>query len=501
MTPDLLLGIDSGTSLVKAALFDFAGREVGAESAAIVQSSPHPAWAETDIAAAWNRAAGTVRRLLRRIDANRIAAVGVTGCMVGAWLIDRHGQPVRDAILWNDGRTQPLIDQWVEADPAFMSRIFASSGSAMQQGCTLPVLRWLAQHEPDTLARTRWVLGCKDWIRYRLTGTVAADETEASVAPGDASARGRSAHMLRLLDAQMWAERLPPVRGSTDIAGTVTEAASAETGLPVGTPVAIGAGDVPSSAIGAGVVRAGRACTVLGTTCLNGIAVGAPVFEPPDTGLLFCLPGALWLRTMVNVAGTTNLDWALARFGVSGFAEAERLAASVPPGASGALYLPYLSAVGVISPFVEPAARAEFFGLTDRHETAHLLRAVYEGIACSIRDCYAALPVPVTEIRLTGGGSQSRFLSQMIADVMGIRVVVPHGTQFGARGAALLAGVAIGVFADVAATGTCAVSAYVHEPDMTAHRVYDDVFSTYCELRRALLPIWQAAARRPEARA
>ena len=496
MTPDLLLGIDSGTSLVKAALFDLAGHEIAAESAAIEQSSPRADWAETGMDAAWHRAAATVRRLLSEIDPGRIACVGVTGCMVGAWLIDAHGQPVRDAILWNDGRTQPLIDRLSEAHPGLMSRIFASSGSVMQQGCTLPVLRWLADHEPDTLARTRWVLGCKDWLRYRLTGVVAGDETEASVAPGDAVGRCRSNDMLRLLGADAWADRLPAAQACASVGGLVTAEAAAATGLLAGTPVAVGAGDVPSSAVGAGVVVAGRACTVLGTTCLNGVAVAAPVFEPRDAGLLFCLPGGMWLRTMVNVAGTTNLDWALARLLVGGFAEAERLAAGVAPGAEGVIYLPYLASVGVISPFVEPAARADFFGLTDRHETAHLLRAVYEGIACSIRDCYAALPVAVSEIRLTGGGSQSRFLAQMIADVSGLRVVVPEGAQFGAKGAALLAGVAVGLFTDVAATQACVRAARVHEPNQAAHRRYGAVFAGYRELRRALLPVWQSAARR-----
>ncbi len=486
--------------MVKAALFDHDGRQVAAALTPVATHSPHPGWHETGMEAAWLRVVASVREVLAIAGpaaSRRIAAVGVTGCMVGAWLIDAHGAPVRDAILWNDARAQALIDRATAADPGFMATIFRSSGSVMQQGCTLPVLRWLAEHEPAAIARTRWVLGCKDWIRFRLTGAIDADETEASVAPGSAVGRGRSAPMLHHLGVAQLADRLPAPRRSTALAGEVTPSAAGQTGLREGTPVAIGAGDVPASAIGAGAVSPGMACTVLGTTCLNCVVLAEPEFTPPDTGLLFCLPDSLWLRAMVNVAGTSNLDWVLARLlpnaAETRFADAEAMAAGVAPGADGVIYLPYLSSVGVIAPFVEPAARGEFFGLSDRHDTAHLLRAVYEGLAYAIRDCYAALPCRPREIRLSGGGGRSRFLCQLIADICDVHVVVPEGAEFGAKGAALLAGVAVGWYPGVAATAARTRPAQGFAPAPSRH--YESTFATYAALRRALLPVWQQAAR------
>lgn len=456
----------------------------------------------------WSIVAATIRTLLRTngISAQRIAAVGLTGNMVGAWLIDGRGQPVRNAILWNDGRTQPLIKRLGVQHPNLMARIFQTSGSVMQQGCTLPVLRWLAENEPETLSQARCVLCCKDWIAYQLTGSLQIDPTEASVMPGDARTRGYSEEMIALFELDRFRHLLPRVIASEQLAGVVQEAAATLTGLRPGTPVAVGAGDVPASAIGLGAVEPGIACTLLGTNILNCLVVDRPIFEPAEVGLLFCMPGMRWLRAMVNVAGTTALDWFIAQF-----CAAERDAAATPAalyemlealaqrsgvGANGVLFLPYLSALGITTPFWEPAARAEFFGLTDHHTRGDLLRAVYEGIALSIRDGYAVQPETVTEIRLSGGGAKSAFWSQMIADCTGKTVVTPQGAEFGAKGAALLAGVAIGWYKtiDDAVRATRGVERRFAPEPVNAAR-YDQLYRVYTMLQHDLRPAWRAAVR------
>lgn len=507
--PDLLLGLDAGTSVVKVALFDRAGQELGVIRQPTPTFSPQPLWSETDMAATWSLAAGAIRSLLAAsgTDPARIAAVGLTGNMVGAWLVDNDGNPLRNAILWNDGRTQPLIDRLSEEHPGFMARIYRTSGSVMQQGCTLPLVRWLAEAEPATLARAAHVLCCKDWIAYKLTGAIQVDPTEASVMPGDTRARTYSDAMFDLFGLQSYRRLFAPVLPSEHVAGAVTAAAAASTGLRAGTPVVVGAGDVPASALGLGAVEPGVACTLLGTNILNCLVTAAPVFAPADVGLLFCLPGGRWLRAMVNVAGTTSLDWFVAQFCAAESAAAstpaalyaalEALAQTSTAGANGVLFLPYLSALGITTPFLEPAARAEFFGLTDRHTRGDLLRAVYEGIALSIRDGYAVLPEDVREIRLAGGGARSAFWSQMIADCTAKTVVVPAGSEFGARGAALLAGVAAGWYPSVAATAqimTAAAQRYAPNPAKTTH--YDHLYTIYRRLQHELRPAWRAAAGR-----
>lgn len=502
-----ILGLDAGTSVVKAALFDQTGGELAAIQRRTTLQSPRPGWSEVSMEQTWSMACAAIRGLLTRhqIPGEQIAAVGVTGNMVGAWLIASDGRPLRNAILWNDNRTQELIDRLSARFPGFMSTIFQTSGSVMQQGCTLPVMRWLAEHEPHTLERAAAVLCCKDWICFKLTGSLQVDPTEASVMPGDTRKRGYSEAMFDLFGLRPYRHLFPLIVPSDQIIGGITPEAARETGLHPGTPVVAGAGDVPASAIGLGAVTPGVACTLLGTNILNCLVVSKPLFEPPDMGLLFVLPGGHWLRTMVNVSGTTSLDWFINQFcqqelssapsSAALFVQLEELARSSPPGANGVIYLPYLSMQGITVPYCEPAARAEFFGLTDQHQRADLLRAVYEGLALSIRDGYAQLPLSVSEIRLAGGGARSRFWSQIIADCTGKRVIIPEGSEFGARGVALLAAVALGWYASleeaVAITGG---ESQIIEPDSTMTAVYDDSYEVYCLLRDSLRPAWRHAA-------
>jgi len=479
-----LLGIDIGTSIVKAAIYRDDGAEVAAAARRTNVSSPHPGWAEADPEEVWAATCAVIGQVLRQVPAAEIAAIGISGAMVGAWVVDAEGRALRPGIFWSDGRAQPLIDGMIARDPAVMSRIFAESGSAMQQGCTLPVLRHLVLHEPDVMARAAAVIGAKDFIRAQLTGRIATDIVEAAVAPGSARARGRSRALLTLFGLEDWAHLLPEPQECDSIAGVVTQAAARATGLRAGTPVAIGAGDVAASVIGAGGLAEGAAVSILGTTCLNGVVVAEPVFTPPDLGILFTLPEGLWLRTMVNVAGTTNIEWALATL-CGDFAEApdayERLAALAmqsPPGALGAVYIPYLSEVGIIAPIVASEARGGFAGLTPRHRRPDMLRAVFEAVAFAIRDCFEETGLAFGTVRLVGGGARSAFWRQMIADVLNRRVEVPMGGEFGAKGAALLAGTAIGWFPSIAEASrlTCRIL-HAHEP--AGNGRYEEAYRRY----------------------
>jgi sugar (pentulose or hexulose) kinase len=504
-----LLGIDAGTSVVKAALFDPGLREHLSVAQRTTLKTPHPSWAEVNMTETWDMTVHAIRELLAKsgVQAEQIKAIGITGNMVGAWLIDADGNPVRDAILWCDGRSQSLIERLGEEHPGFMSQIFDSNGCVMQQGCTLPVLRWLAEYEPASLDRSEYVLCCKDWLCYKLTGAIQIDPTEACGLPGDARACGYSDAMFELLGVSAYRRLFPPVQPSEKIVGVIHTEAARQTGLRTGTPIVAGAGDVPASVLGAGAFEAGTACSLLGTNFLNCLVTDRPVFEPRDVGLQFCLPGERWLRATVNVSGTTSLDWAIEQFcrpekktATSTnelFAHVEALAMQSPPGAREIIYLPYLSLQGIIAPIAEPAARAEFFGLANEHTRADLLRAVYEGMAFSVRDGYEVIPATINEIRLSGGAAKSSFFCQMIADVTSRHVVVPSGSEFGARGAALLAAVGIGWFASIADAAVFnSTPARTHEPNLELRPIYDAAYAIYGALRDALLPIWKRNVQR-----
>ena len=509
MSTDLLLGIDIGTSVVKVALFDRAGKELATANRRTVLHAAHPGWTETSMAGTWQATVEALRHLFAesRIAAERVAAVGVTGNMIGAWLIDAEGLSVRDAILWSDGRTRTLLEQLALDHDGFTARIFGLSGSVIEHGATLPLVRWLADHEPDSLARTAAILHSKDWIRYKLTGVIGTDISEVPGSPGDVRTRTYSDEAMRLFGLDAYWHLFPPIAPSQQVVGAISPEAAAETGLAAGTPVVAGAGDVPAVVLGVGAVEPGMACTILGTHCINGILLDSPSFSPVGVGLLFTIPEQRWMRALTNVAGTTNLDWFVDQFcgvekaesATSGalFERLETLVGESVAGARGVLYQPYLSAVGIIAPFFEPAARAQFFGMTREHTRADLLRAVYEGVALAIRDCYTAMHAPVSEIRLSGGGARSHVWGQIIADCVGARVVAPAGSEFGTKGAALLAGVGVGWYESIQAAASTTVEIdRVYQPNAALKPLYDENYELYCTLGDALRPAWQQAAAR-----
>ena len=456
---DLFLGVDAGSSVLKAAIFDVQGRAVALASRRTPLNRPRPGWVEADPQTCLDALDTVIADVVGACgEPGKIRAIGISGAMVGAWLVDAGGRALRPGINWEDSRSQALLDDMSAERPTLMSDIFAISGSVLQQGCTLPVLSWLRQNQPDLLRRTAHVLTYKDFLRHHLTGTFAGDRSEAAVMPGDARTQARSARLMNLFGVSDLEGLLPEACDSEQVAGHLTAEAAARTGLAPDLPVVAGAGDVIANVIGAGGLKAGAATAILGTTCMVGICHDRPVFTPPDLGLLFSLPERHWYRCMVNVAGTLNLDWTLRLVAADLqaepdlFAKVNAMVCAVPPGANGITYLPYLSESGIIAPVADPTARAQFSGLHGGHSRADMLRAVYEGVAFAFADLVDLLEIGAnTPITLTGGGSRSQVWVQMIADITGRSIIVPEGKEFGAKGAALLAATAVGHFESVAA--------------------------------------------------
>lgn len=491
---DLFLGIDAGSSVLKAAVFDATGRQVSVASARTPLQRPHPGWVEADPQTCLNALDVVIAEAVKGQE-SAIQAIGISGAMVGAWLMDSQGQALRAGINWEDSRSQDMLDAMVVERPSLMSDIFAVSGSVLQQGCTLPVLAWFKQNQPEVLERTVHVLTYKDFLRHHLTGTFAADRSEAAVLPGDARSQGRSADLMDLFGITGLASLLPDVSASQDVVGHLTSQAAQRTGLQAGIPVIAGAGDVIANVIGAGGLKAGAATAILGTTCMVGVCHDEPIFTPRDLGLLFSLPEQHWYRAMVNVAGTLNLDWTLKliapdlKGAPDRFAQVNAMVASVPIGSNGVTYLPYLSESGIIAPVADPHARAQFCGLHAGHDRGDMLRAVYEGVAFAIADLVDLLSIdPDTPVTLTGGGSHSAVWCQMIADVTGRSILVPEGSEFGAKGAALLAATAFGTFPSVTeASQATLTTGTLTRPKTTSHQSWADARERFVQFRDALL--------------
>ena len=223
-----LLAVDAGTSRCKAAVFDVDGREIATASRPTTLRRPHSGWSELDPEEAWSAAVTVIREAVGTsgVDPASIRAIGLSAAMVGAWVLDANGEPLRSGIVWEDSRSQQILDEMQDRDPAVMSQIFQSSGSVLQQGCTLPLLAWLKRHEPDLIGRASHVVSYKDFLRFRLSGLIATDRSEASVIPGNARARSRSDEMIELFDLGDCAHLLPPVRDSEDIIGGLSPEAA-----------------------------------------------------------------------------------------------------------------------------------------------------------------------------------------------------------------------------------------------------------------------------------
>lgn len=484
-----VLGIDKGTSMVKSVVFDATGRACGSAERRVEVLSPRPGWHEEDPEASWQACAATIRGALKAagIDGAQVQGVGIAGHMGGAWVLDGQGRPLRNAICWPDERAASLLAD-LEGQ-GVLQDAFAISGNGLMPGITLLLLAWLSKHEPQVARDVAVVLSAKDYLRYRLTGALATDPSDVSFVPGDIRAQTHSAPLAAMLGAGAWSDRMPKVLPSEAVAGEVTAQAAEATGLKPGTPVVTGLGDAVANVIGVGRSGVGEAVTVLGTSCLNSQVLDGPASAPEGLGFLFAMPQGRYLRILPNTSGTITLDWFLDRFGgpktdgAWDFAEMERRMASLPRGSGGVILMPYVNTAGVLAPFYDPRARGAFFGMTRQTTRDHLLRATYEALAFSTRDCFAAMEGQRERLTLTGGGARSAFWAQIFADVCGLPVETCAQDQSGAYGVALLAGVASGLWPDLDSAQATVTYPERYEPDPKAVAEYDDWFGLYQEVR------------------
>jgi xylulokinase len=487
----LVLGIDVSTTATKAVLVDAAGAVRGIGVAEYPLSVPRPLWSEQDPALWWTGTIEAIRSALATsgVAGAEVAAVGLTGQMHGAVLLDDADRVLRPAILWNDQRTGAECDAIRAA--LGPDRLIAITGNDALTGFTAPKLVWVRDHEPETWAKVAHVLLPKDYVRLQLTGDHAMDKADgAGTILFDLAARDWSAEVLAALGIDpAW---MPPTFEGPEVTGTVTAAAAEATGLRAGTPVVAGGGDQAANAVGVGVVTAGTMALSLGTSGVIFATTNEPIFEPRGRVHAFChaVPGR-WHFMSVMLSAAGSLRWfrdALAPG--EEFGDLVTAAGEVPVGSAGLLFLPYLT--GERSPHPDPLARGAFVGLTLGHDRRHLTRAVLEGVAFGLRDgldlmVEAGMPAPA-QIRASGGGTVSPLWRQILADVLGAEIASVNTSEGAAYGAGLLAAVGAGWFATVeeaAAACVTATPAASPGPDAAA---YADLHAIYRELYPALAP-------------
>ncbi len=458
---DILIGIDSGTSVVKAVAFDLAGRQIA--SAAILNRYVTGAdgAASQSLEQTWLDCEQALRGLGEKVEglARRTAAIAVTAQGDGTWLVGAGNAPVGDAWIWLDARAAPSVAR-LSAGAMERAR-FEATGTGLntcQQGAQLAEMQLRA---PEMLDRAEVALHCKDWLYLCLTGVRATDPSEASWTFGNFRTRRYDETVIAALGLSGRRGLLPEIVEGTEVTHPLTEAAAAATGLAAGTPVCLGYVDMVMTALGAGVHTGDleAACTVIGSTGvhLRSKRVGDVTLNAEGTGYVMALPVPGYVTQMqTNMAAALNIDWAL-RLAADLMAETGRevafsdlvsriepwLAAS-RPGAI--LYHPYISEAGERGPFVDANARAGFIGLTSGHRFPDLLRAVVEGLGLAARDCYAAMGALPSELRLSGGAARSKALRGVLAAAVQAPVRVSGREEAGAAGAAMMAAVAVGAY-------------------------------------------------------
>jgi xylulokinase len=457
-------------------------------------ASPRPGWAEQDPRDWWRACGLAVRKALQssNLRAGDIACVGFSGQMHGAVLLDSADEVVRSAIIWCDQRSEA---QSIELEKLFGRDVLIQlTCNPPLTNFTLTKLLWVRETEPQNWARVAHVMLPKDYVRFRLTGERAIDMADASgTLLLDVANRRWSNEVLSKSGIDV--AFLPSLHESPHVCGKISAAGAEATGLRVGTPVVAGAGDQAAGAVGMGIARAGAVSATIGTSGVVFAATDRPALDPAGRLHTFChaIPGRWHVMGVTQSAGL-SLRWFRDRFGVAAkdgrdpYDILAEEATAAPAGSEGAFWVPYL--MGERTPHLDPNARAALIGLTASHTRGHIIRAVMEGVAYSLKDTFTIfdeMKIPVTSIRLGGGGARSPLWRQIQADVYAHEVEIVAAEEGAAYGAAILAGVGVGAWSSVdeACDRVVRVAARI-APNPTDSRTMQQSYPIYRKIYPAL---------------
>lgn len=484
------LGLDIGTTAIKAAAYDAQGRIVARTEAPSRSIGDGRGRSEQDMTEVWHGVCITLRALRDKLNDRPFASLGICGQGDGLWLLDGHGAPCGPAMLWNDTRAARDM-AGLDASGA-LDAVGLASHTALWPGTSGMLWRWLEHNDPDRAARATHAMTCADWIGYCLTGAIATDFSNATIPFLDLHSRRYSTNALTAMGCESLAPKLADPRPADSPLGTVTAAAAAATGLPEGLSVNVPTLDLAAMIVGMGLQQPGDSMFIMGTTAVVNILTDhvTPTESPVGASALHASSEAI-IRIFAPTTGASAFDWfaglhPLSLSGADAGEVADKLNAlvrDVPPGANGVTFLPYLN--GERAPFVAPDVSASFHGLRAQTSKADMGRAVMEGTALSLRHCLTAEGHTVDgPVKLAGGGSRNPLWSQIIADVTGTEVAVTKDSDHGLWGAACLGAAAAGL-GPIASLTQRDEELHHFPPDPESARAYDRVFTRYMALSNA----------------
>ena len=496
-----LIGIDIGTTGTKTILVDEKGNQLASALEEYPLYTPHPKWAEQEPEDWWKATVNTIREVIEKAEINNadIKGIGLSGQMHGLVIMDKKHQVLRPSILWCDVRTS---DQCEYIRETVGTKILTQSTcNPVLEGFTAPKIIWVRDQEPEIYEQTTNILLPKDYVRFRLTGEISMEVSDAAgTLLFDVAERQWSQAVLDKLDLN--SDLLPPTYESIDVCGEITPSVAKITGLLAGTPVVGGGADNACSAVGNGIVKEGRVSASLGTSGVV-LAHSDQVRVDPDLRLhSFChsVPNKCYIMGVMLSAGgayrwfrDTVAQRELAEAKANGTDAYDLLGAqaeNAPVGSEGLIFLPYLT--GERTPHADANAKANFFGLTLRHQRSHLIRSVMEGVTYGMRDSLElirGLGTTVDQIYATGGGSRSTLWRQMQADIYQAEIVTINIEEGPAFGAAILAGVGTGVYTSVESATDQIVKITSQTDPISDHvEIYEQYYRIYRDLYPALKP-------------
>ena len=492
-----LLGVDLGAGSLKASLVTGDGRVIGEASHPIETASRKHGWSEQDPESWYAAFCRAVPAALAAaaVAPNDLAALSISAGAHTQVLLDAQDRVIRPAILWSDQRSGAEARELHERAGEV---IIATGLNRINPTWTLAQLLWLRRNEPEAIERVARLFLAKDYLRFRVTGDWHSDFSDAVGAlMADGETRDWSPELCGLIDWPM--ETLPPLAEPTDLVGAVSARAATDSGLVEGLPVVCGSNDTTVELYGVGAIEAGQGAIKLATAGVVYLATDHAAVHPPISCYPHIVPGMFYTATGTNSCASAH-RWLRDGFyapldgevkdGGDLFAAMDRMAGEAPAGSEGLIFHPYLQ--GERAPHWDPRLRADFIGLTLRHDRRHMARALYEGIAFSLRDCLDAARAKglvYENFRLIGGGARSALWRQIIADVIGMEVMRPACGD-ASFGAALVAGVGVGLFETPrAAVERCVSIVERTRPDPARHAFYSELFAVYREAQRVLAPL------------
>lgn len=497
------LGLDNGGTSTKASLFTIEGKEICTVSTDTKMITSRPGFTERDMDEMWGANCQVIKGVIAKsgIDAKEIAAVACCGHGKGLYLWDKSGKPARNGIISTDRRAQSYVDRWIEDGTE--KKVFDISCQHIMACQPVSLLAWLKDNEPETIANLQWIFECKDYVRFRLTGEAFAEKTDYSGANLlNLHTEQYDSKLMQLFGLEDLMPALPPIKGSFDVCGSISEEVASLTGLVAGTPVAGGMFDIDACALAVNVTDEDHICMIAGTWSINEYIRKEPVMDGKILmNSLFCMPG-YYLIEESSATSAGNNEWFIKTLmpelveqckaeGKNVYAKGDELAESLSAQDFCPTFFPFLMASNV-----NPNALGCFVGLSNYHTRAHIMRSVYEGIAFSHRyhleKLLATRTIPPKSIHLAGGAAHSKIWTQIFSDVMKMPIETVKANETGTLGCAMAASVACGDYPNIqtAAANMTEISRTVM-PIAENIKAYEKKYRLYLKLIETLDPIWK----------